>query len=330
MPAVSGITDYLGAREQGKAAKSAANIQAKGVENAQALQREFTDKSVNQLGTNFQNARTALLSGQEQFGRIFDESGNILSGGYDRARGDLTAGAAGAEELLNPSYQRGESASQLQSAFSGLMGQDAQRQAYEGFNESPGTDWLRKKQEEARLRTFSRLGGGLGNQSSVMSALAGDEFGRAQTDFSNYYGRLNDISGRGENAATNIANIRASLGTGLSNLSTGEGTSLANLTGTRAASAQSTMQNLADLFRQEGTSTANAYAGAGTEQANLAQNLGSARAGGDIYAAQNSPAILQGLQAGLTGYGAAGGKMPTSFGSLFKPKEAANIEALWR
>jgi len=321
-----GLLGAYGANKQAGAAKDAANKQAEGVENAQAMQREYTDKSVNQLGTNFQNARTALLSGQEQFGRIFDESGNILSGGYDRARGDLTAGAAGAEDVLNPAYQRGESSSQLQAAFSGLMGQDAQRQAYEGFQESPGTDWLRKKQEEARLRTFSRLGGGLGNQASVMSALAGDEFGRAQTDFSNYYGRLNDISGRGDNAATNIANIRTSLGTGLSNLSTGEGTSLANLTGTRAAGAQATMQNLADLFSREGTATANAYAGAGTEQSNLAQNLGAARAGGDIYAAQNSPALLQGLQAGLTGYGMAGGKMPTSFGSLFSKPPAANPE----
>jgi hypothetical protein len=323
------VTGY-GAKKQSDAAKSAAGKQAQGVENAQALQRDYTDKSVNQLGTNFQNARTALLSGQEQFGRIFDESGNILSGGYDRARGDLTAGAAGAEDMFNPSYQRGESASQLQAAFSGLMGSDAQRQAYAGFNESPATDWLRKKQEEARLRTFARLGGGLGNQASVMSALAGDEFGRAQTDFSNYYGRLNDISGRGENAAANIANIRTNLGTGLSNLSTGEGTSLANLAGTRAATAQSTMQNLADLFRQEGTATANAYAGAGTEQSNLAQNLGAARAGGDIYAAQNAAPLLQGLQAGLGAFGASGGQMPTSFGSLFKPKEASNIEALWR
>jgi len=319
--AVAAVTAYS-ANKQAGAAKSAANKQAEGVESAQALQREYTDKSVDQLGTNFQNARTALLSGQEQFGRIFDESGNILSGGYDRARGDLTAGAAGAEDVLNPAYQRGESSSQLQAAFSGLMGQDAQRQAYEGFQESPGTDWLRKKQEEARLRTFSRLGGGLGNQASVMSALAGDEFGRAQTDFSNYYGRLNDISGRGDNAATNIANIRTSLGTGLSNLSTGEGTSLANLTGTRAAGAQSTMQNLADLFSREGTATANAYAGAGTEQSNLAQNLGAARAGGDIYAAQNSPALLQGIQAGLTGYGAAGG----NFGSLFNKTPSANPE----
>jgi len=330
MPAALAIgslaVSAYGAASQANSAKDAANKQAAGVEAGQQLQREYTGKSVNQLGTNFQNARTSLLSGQEQFGRIFDESGNILSGGYDRARGDLTAGAAGAEDILNPAYQRGESASQLQSAFSGLMGQDAQRQAYEGFQESPGTDWLRKKQEEARLRTFSRLGGGLGNQASVMSALAGDEFGRAQTDFSNYYGRLNDISGRGDNAATNIANIRTNLGTGLSNLSTGEGSSLANLTGTRAAGAQSTMQSLADLFRQEGTTAANIYTGAGTEQSNLAQNLGAARAGGDIYAAQNTPAILQGLQAGMSMYGASGGQMPSSFGSLFSGTPKANPE----
>jgi hypothetical protein len=302
------------ANKQSGAAKDAANKQAKGVEAGQALQREFTDRATNQLGTNFQNARTSLLSGQEQFGRIFDESGNVISGGYDRARGDITAGAAGAEQMFTPSYQRGESASQLQSAFSGLMGEDAQRQAYEGFQESPGTDWLRKKQEEARLRTFSRLGGGLGNQSSVMSALAEDEFGRAQTDFGNYYGRLNEISGRGENAASNIAGIRSNLGSNLSNLSTGEGGALGQLIGTRAGAAQSTMQNMADLFRAEGSTGANIYTGAGTEQAQLAQNLGAARAGSDVYAAQTTPAWMQALQAGAGAYTAAGG----NFGSLFQ------------
>jgi hypothetical protein len=302
-----------GAKEQSDSAKSAANKQSQGVANAQALQKEFAGKAVNQLGTNFQNARTALLSGQEQFGRIFDESGNILSGGYDRARGDITAGAAGAESMFQPSYQRGESASQLQAAFGGLMGEDAQRQAYSSFNESPGTDWLRKKQEEARLRTFSRLGGGLGNQASVMSALAEDEFGRSQTDFQNQYARLNEISGRGENAASNIAGIRSNLGTNLGNLSTGEGSALAGLIGTRAAGAQSTQQNLADLFRGEGTAIANAYMGTGSEQAQLAQNLGTAKAGADVYAAQNQPWWAQGLQAGLGAAGASG----ANFGSLF-------------
>lgn len=295
MPVVSGAISYLGAEKQADAAKSAADKQAQGVREAQALQREFAGKAVNQLGTNFQNARTALLSGQEQFGRIFDESGNVISGGYDRARGDITSGAYGAESMFQPSYQRGESASQLQAAFSGLMGEDAQRQAYSSFNESPGTDWLRKKQEEARLRTFARLGGGLGNQASVMSALAADEFGRSQTDFQNQYARLNEISGRGENAAANIAGIRSNLGSNLGNLSTGEASALAGLIGTRAAGAQSTMQNLADLFRGEGTAIANAYMGTGSEQAQLAQNLGSARAGYDLYRAQNLPSWAQGV-----------------------------------
>jgi hypothetical protein len=302
------------ANKNSKSADKAANKQAKGIEAGIQLQREFTDRALNQLGTNFQNARTSLLSGQEQFGRIFDESGNIISGGYDRARGDITAGARGAEDILSPAYQRGESSSQLQAAFSGLMGPEAQQQAYANFQESPGTDWLRKKQEEARLRTFARLGGGLGNQSSVMSALAEDEFGRAQTDFGNYYGRLSEISGRGDAAASNIANIRTNLGANLGNMSTGEASALAGLVGTRASGAQSTMQNLADLFRSEGATASNIFTGAGTEQSNLAQNLGAARAGSDIYAAQNTPAMIQGLQAGLGAYTASGG----NFGTLFQ------------
>lgn len=318
MPAALAIgsmaVSAYGASQQAKSAERAAGKQAAGVEAGQQMQREFTDRAINQLGTNFQNARTALLSGQEQFGRIFDESGNIISGGYDRARGDITAGARGAEDIFTPAYQRGESSSQLQAAFSGLLGPEAQQAAYSSFQESPGTDWLRKKQEEARLRTFARLGGGLGNQASIMSALAEDEFGRAKTDFGNYYGRLSEISGRGDAAASNIANIRSNLGANLGNLSTGEAPALAGLVGTRAGAAQSTMQNLADLFTGEATTGANIYTGAGSQQAQLAQNLGAARAGADVYAAQNTPALIQGLQAGIGAYTGAGG----NFGSLFQ------------
>jgi hypothetical protein len=314
----SAAISYASAREQGKAAEDAADAQAAGVEAGQQQQREFTQRAVNQLGTNYQNARTALLSGQEQFGRIFDESGNIISGGYDRARGDITSGAMGAESVLSPLYQRGESASDLQAAYTGLMGSDAQQRAFDQFKESPGTDFLRKKQEEARLRTFSRLGGGLGNQASVMSALAEDEFGRAQTDFGNQYDRLSGIALRGDNAASNIANIRSSLGTQLGNLSTGEASALAGLVGTRAGAAQSTMQNIADLYANEGTNIGNVYVGAGSQQAQLAQNLGAARAGADIYAAQNTPAWAQGLQSGMAAYGAmGGGGMGGGFASLF-------------
>lgn len=308
MPAVSGVTGYLGAREQAKGAKSAARLQARGVEEAQRMQREFTDKAVGQLGTNFQSARDALLSGQERFSDLFGQSEGVVRGGFGQARQDIQSGARGAEGALSPSFQRGNAASQLEAALSGALGAEAQSQAYSQFQESPGTDWLRKKQEEARLRSFSRLGGGLGNQASVMAALAADEFGRAQTDFGNYFNRLSSIGQRGDAAAANIANIRSNLGTNLGNLSTSQAQALTGLIGTRAASESDLAANLANLFSGQGTATANAYMGAGTQQAQLAQNLGEARAGYDLYRAQNAPAWAQGLNQATTTAAQLGGK----------------------
>ncbi len=313
--AVTAAGAYAAAKKQSDAAKSAAKSQAKGVEAGQAIQKEFTDKAVAQLGTNYQSARDALLSGQEQFGRTFDEAGNILSQGYDRGRQDVTKGYTGAESVLTPIYQSGLKAGDLQAAYSGALGADAQKQAYDQFISSPGQEWLQKRQEQSILRNQAALGGGLGNQASVMQALQENAAGLAQQDFGNAYERLTALTGRGDNAATNIANLRSQLGGILGSMSTSQAADQIGILGQKASTQYGTQQGLADLFANEGTAKANTYVGAGSEQTQLAQNLGAARAGGDIYAAQNSPAWAQGLQAGLGAYNAAGGT--TNFSSLF-------------
>ncbi len=332
----AGAALYSG-KKQADAAKSAAKSQAKGVEAAQALQDRFTNQAVSQLGTNFQAARDALTSGQQQAGLLFDEAGNIISSGYDASRNDLstgfnnadrllTQGFSSAENVLNPTLQQGQSASRLQAALSGALGADEQRQAYQNFNDSPGQEFLRNRQEQAILRNAAALGGGLGNQSAVMQALQENAAGLASQDFGNSYARLSELSGRGDNAASSIANLRATLGQGrsasaqtlaqlLSSNSSGRAGDLASIKNAQAGLASGTQQGIAQLLANQGITTANTYVGAGSEQSQLAQNLGNAQAGGAVYAAQNTPAWAQALTGGLGAYTAAGGNFSNPFAS---------------
>ena len=333
--AVAGATAYS-ANRQSKAAKSAANKQAKGVENAQDIQREFTGKAVDQLGTQYDAARQALLSGQNQSGRLLDQSGNIISGGYDQARGEINQGFTNADNLLtegygdaigtlDPTYQQGLQSSQLQAALSGALGPEAQQRAYDNYTESPGQEYLRNQQEQSILRNATALGGGLGAQPAVMQALQENAFGLAQSDFNNSYARLSEISGRGDAAANSIANLQASLGGNragiqqslaqiLAGMSTGEAGSLAGINTDKANMAANTQQQIAQLLANQGNAVSNAYMQSGSEQTQLAQNLGQANSAYDVYRSQNMDPWAQGLIAGAGAYSGMGGGTGGMFG----------------
>lgn len=314
--AVTAVGAYAAADKQSRAAKSAAKTQAKGVENAQQQQREFTDRALNQLSPNFANARTALQQGQTQGGLLLDQAGNILSDGYGQARGDVTAGFQGAESLYKPAREMGQTSAYRQAALNGLLGPDAQRQAYAEFQSSPGAEWLQNRQEQAILRNAAALGGGLANQTGVQQELQQNALGGALQDYGNYYNRLSGFTDRGDMATNAVSGIRQNLGQILANLSTSKAGDLANIKGQQSNLATGTQQGLADLYANEGITAGNILVGAGSQQSQLAQNLGVAKSGGDLYAAQNAPAWGQALQAGLGTYTGLGGtfKWPSNNG----------------
>lgn len=311
---------YAGAKKQSDAAKSASKKQAKGVEAAQQIQREFTDKAINQLSPAFQNARTALDQGAAQGGLLFDEMGNVISQGYDAAQGNIQQGFTGAENLYQPAMQTGRLSADKQAALNGLLGPEAQAQAYAEFQSSPGTEWLQKRQEKAILNNAAALGGGLGAQTGVMQALQENAAGLAQQDYGNYYNRLSGFTDRGDAATGAISGIRQNMSQILANLNTGRAGDLAGVLGNKANLLTGTAQNKSQLFANEGVTAGNVYVGAGSEQTQLAQNLGVARSGGDLYAAQNSPAWAQGLSAGLGTYtGMGGGFGAGGYGGMSRP-----------
>ena len=152
-------------------------------------------------------------------GAVKDVTG--VEGAQDAARDAANIQAQGArtaEEGINrrfditqaglqPRIDAGNEAICQQQALLGLSGQDAQQQAFAAFNESPGQRFMRDRAQKNLLRNASAIGGlGGGN---VRSALVEQGAGFAQQDFNNQFGRLGQIAGQGQNAATNVGQFGA-------------------------------------------------------------------------------------------------------------------------
>jgi len=111
-----------------------------------------------------------LRTGQEQalgqLGAGFGEATGFITGGEETARQDIQAGAQGQE---------------IQSALAGLLGPEAQAQAFAQFQASPGQEFLTEQAERALLRNQAATGGlGGGN---VLQELQRQAIGLAQQDF---------------------------------------------------------------------------------------------------------------------------------------------------
>jgi hypothetical protein len=82
---------------------------------------------------------------------------------------------------------------------------EQQQSAFDQFNQSPGQQFLRDRAQKNLLRNSAAIGGlGGGN---VRSALVEQAVGFAQQDFNNQFGRLGQLAGQGQNAATNVSQL---------------------------------------------------------------------------------------------------------------------------
>lgn len=87
-------------------------------------------------------------------------------------------------------------------SFSPGNAQEQQQAAFNALNQSPGQQFLRDRAQKNLLRNASAIGGlGGGN---VRSALVQQGVGFAQQDLQNQFGRLGQLAGQGQNAATTI------------------------------------------------------------------------------------------------------------------------------
>ena len=120
------------------------------------------------------------------------------------------------QQNLSPFQEAGVAALGQQQALIGLSGEEAQQQAFAGLAESPGQQFLRDRAQKNLVRNASAIGGlGGGN---VRSALVQQGVGFAQQDLQNQFGRLGQIAGQGQGAATSIGQFGQSTSGNISNL----------------------------------------------------------------------------------------------------------------
>lgn len=193
-----------------------------------------------------------------------------------QARGDITQGFNQATGAINPFIQGGAEASQLQAAQSGALGPEAQAQAFQNFNQSPGQQFALQQAEQASLRNAAAtqgIGGG-----NLQRELQRQAIGFAQQDFGNQFNRLGQVAGSGQQAAGLQAGLFGQQGQNLSNISQQSGTNLSNLAlqgGVLPAQAVGGAANQLSQGRFiTGQQIAQAAGGTAAGQANLQNQLG--------------------------------------------------------
>ena len=111
------------------------------------------------------------------------------------------------QENLQPFQQAGEAALAQQQNLLGLNGASEQQASFDALNNSPGQQFLRDRAQKNLLRNSAAIGGlGGGN---VRSALVQQGVGFAQQDLQNQFGRLGQLAGQGQSAATSIGQFGA-------------------------------------------------------------------------------------------------------------------------
>tara|TARA_R110000851_G_scaffold133381_2_gene268188 strand:- start:1912 stop:2796 length:885 start_codon:yes stop_codon:yes gene_type:complete len=249
-----------------------------------------------------------------------------LRQGANRGRADVQKGI----QAFDPFAQTGTGAAGLQGALSGAMGPQAQAQAFQDFQSSPGQQFLQQRGEQALLRNRGAIGGlGGGN---VQKALTEFGIGTAAQDFGNQFNRLGQVAGQGlqaigsqgqlrgqqanianqlgQNAGSMIGNTgqllsqgRMQTGRDLANIISGGTQNLAEIQAGQG-------QGVSNLLGVSGGNLANLLGGQGTQSGNIAMGLGQGlanvrqTASGQFGGLPIAPGA-QNMQGGLQGVGKA-------------------------
>ena len=215
--------------------------------------------------------QTGVIGAQNVIQQGTREALGTLGGGIGQARTDIQAGGQGIEN---------------QAALAGLRGPEAQAAAFQGFQSSPGQQFLQQQSERALTRNAAATGGLSGG--NVLKELQRNAIGLAQQDFSNQFQRGQQVLGSQQQQAGGLANLAAQggqLGANLIAGATGQlgqqrfgaGQQLAQAaTGTAANLAnlqQALGQGISGITGQGTTNIANLLSGTGSASAQLNQQL---------------------------------------------------------
>ena len=204
-----------------------------------------------------------------------------LLGGIGGQLGFTDQGFQSSAGTLSPLAQMAMPFIDEQSALLGFGGEEA-RQGALGRVADP----LQAEQERAFMRNNAQFGGVGGN---ALSALAEQTRARTEANIGNRLSQLGSAASPSLNALQQMSNLQLNRGLSMSDIMGGAGRDLAS---------QETSRRQA---------LANMELGQGSELAQLSQNLGTARAGGSAFAAQNPSPLSAGLNSGLNTFLAMGG-----------------------
>ncbi len=122
---------------------------------------------------------------------------------------------------LNPFIDAATRGVVSQQAGIGLLGNEAQQQFFDEFQQSPGQQYIRDQQEQALIRNSAATGGLGGGR--VQTALQGQAANFANQTFGTHMNRLAAITGSGQTAATNLGGIGQQAAVNTGNLLTNQG-----------------------------------------------------------------------------------------------------------
>ena len=265
----------------------------------EALQQGLTS----QLGLISQGVGSAQAEIDIATAQARGDIANVSSAGLR----NIGTGFNQATEVLNPFTAGGSEAANQQAALSGAFGPEAQAQALQGIQSSPANQFALDQGIEARLRAASATGGlGGGNIQRELTRFGiGETLKNQQQQFNN----LGTIAGRGLDAASQQAGLRADRGLALgttrigqgnilSGISQNAGVNLSNLALQGGLIPAQAVGNTADQLAQGRFSTGQSLAAAaGTtaaNQANLTNQLGQGLASQFGQGATNIANIVSG------------------------------------
>ena len=188
----------------------------------------------------------------------------------DRALGAVAHGVNQAGQTVSPYMRGGGGAQMMQAALAGSLGPDAQRQAYENFQSSPGQQYLIDESERALMRNAAATGGT--QNGNVLQALQGNAIGLAAQDFQNNFNRLGAVADRGYNAANFLGGIQSGAGLQSAGILENAGGRAADIYG-------NTANQQANVLQTGGVNAANVLSGLGARTGTLYSSL--AGRGGD-------------------------------------------------
>ena len=140
---------------------------------------------------------------------------------YQAASGRLQDFYDTQQESYQPTIDIGDQSLDLQAAFSGALGSEAQAQAYANDQMSPGVQWAREQGLRGIDQDSAASGRLLGGDR--LKAVQAYGTGVAQQDFNNQFNRLGMLSNMGQQARTNLGNIGSNVTSQQANLEAGIG-----------------------------------------------------------------------------------------------------------